>query len=868
MRTTRKSLLSLLLVLAMTVGCLGALSLGGVSAAEVAENKTAPAITPKGEYDVWDGTASSESLSQDENGVYLIQSAADLVYFFATAAATTTAVTETFRLTCDIDLNSTKMGVSGVAFAGTLDGDGHTVKNLNFRNGGTANAYLFGTLTGVVENLNLLSFDLYNKSNKTVSLFQTVTGESAAIRNCHFNGTMTQGYNGAVIAGTLSEGATMEGVIVSGAMTRPDGRNVSIFAATATTGAIFRGCSNYMTMDFQNKGITAVFVNSDNGAYSQVAAPKFYDCANYADITVTEATRLGVFIAYDYRTKDLVLENCVNYGDITVTAATESNTSYVGGIMAYMGDTNTGFNMTASGVYNFGNIDAPGAKYVGGLFAQYGKKYFVTLSDSANYGNITGGTYAGGILGSMSGTQYSQGTVQMKNCANYGDVEATAGYAGAYVGEFYDAGTKVTLDGCLLLGNVTGTLGAASIFGNNSTDATTGIYTVALNNTVIKNTLTVAEGGATGVLCAASTRTSDDSYNLTCTDSYISTNAAYTHYNASGVGVTEDLTGSELPTNALTDSTAVATLNSYANANGYAPWVQGETAPELLPCALKLSAANLTLRGELVMNMKMDLSVVNGLDTALVSSVFVKTESGAWGGSLLAFDNDAPYYHFAVDGLTAETFSTLNDYYVVVVYNGVEYCSLGSTAYSPIKYAERMYADADAETKTVLESIIRYAYYAELNADGESNLLADFNAAVGSNLTEADLDALYNTDLVRGDVDASAMSGIATVGSFLGENLNLVFILDESVTGLTMQVAGETFTYTPEAGHIVIDDLHAGMVRAKLTLTFQTEGGEVTATYAISNYLNTVAENGETVAQQNLAKAAMLYMAAARDYAL
>ena len=872
MRTTRKSLLSLLLVLAMTVGCLGALSLGGVSAAEVAENKTAPAITPKGEYDVWDGTTVSESLSQDEKGVYLIQSAADFVYFYNTVAATTTAVTESFRLTRDIDISAKNM-MGAIAFAGTLNGDGHVIKGAGISTGdyGTIRNHLFSSLTGVVENLNMVEFNLYGKLHAN-SLFGSITGANAAVRNCHFSGTQFASAGGGVLASSIGDGATIDGVVMSGTVNRSNGNNIGVFASTANNCTI-KNSANYMTVlnkdaePIANNGSVSGFIYQTNSGYGGVEGPKFYSCTNYADITVTYGD-VAAFIARGYRHTSLTMKNCINYGDITVTAATESNTVSVGGIIANTGDANANFSADVSGVYNYGNINAPGAKEVGGIVGSYGHKAKVTFSDCANYGDVTGGLRVGGFFGYCYATQYTSGYITMTNGANYGDVTATTGYAGGIAGYYGDSGiwNTMTVQGCVLLGNVTGALGAASLYGYfQSHDVR--VQKVAISDSVIKNTLS-AGNGATGLVCASSVKTDEDGFTLTCTNAYISTNAAYAHYNASGVGTVEDLTGTELPANALTDGTALALLNSYANTNSYTPWEMGESAPELLPAVLELSAANLTLRGELVMNMKMDSSALKNLDPSLVNGVFVKTESGSWEGNLMTFDNDDPYYYVAVDGLTAETFSLLDTYYVVVIYNGVEYTAHEGTVYSPVKYAERMYADADAETKTVLESIIRYAYYAELNADGESNLLADFNAAVGSNLTEADLDALYNTDLVRGDVDASAMSGIATVGSFLGENLNLVFVLDESVTGLTMKVAGETFTYTPEAGHIVIDDLHAGMVRAKLTLTFQTEGGEITATYAISNYLNTVVENGETVAQQNLAKAAMLYMAAARDYAL
>ena len=182
-----------------------------------------------------------------------------------------------------------------------------------------------------------------------------------------------------------------------------------------------------------------------------------------------------------------------------------------------------------------------------------------------------------------------------------------------------------------------------------------------------------------------------------------------------------------------------------------------------------------------------------------------------------------------------------------------------------------MYADSTDDVKQVLEGMLNYAYYAEVVANGSSSLLIDFNQASGAQLSSFDAKDFYDAGLVRDDVDGTAINSVATVGANLTDGVSLIFQVADGVTvnSLTLQVAGETFVYTPEGGYIEITDLHAGMIGAKLTLTFDTSEGEVVATYAIANYLDMVAQNGElSTAQNNLAKAAALYMAAVRDYAM
>ena len=777
MKNSRKSLISLLLVLTMLIGCMGMMSVSG----------SAAIVTPPSDIETWDGTVATEYAggTGTEADPYQISTAAQFAYFRSTEAANATAETY-YVLTADLCFNGDSYAnvLSGAAadFAGVLDGQGYTLYNPYMS---TAKSALFGSVSGTVKNLNV-----------------------DGVRS--ISGTWNTYMAGVVY--TLS--GTMENVHVTNGDVRGLGGGGLVYQTTGAVEVVINNCSYQGVLANQNatnngSGFGGIVGNAATQTGHSLTVTDCYVNIN-ATLTTTARIRFGgivgtigpEWVSGAPKSTALTIENCIAEGTVTHTGTSSNGSTGIGGILGISGT--YVYNVTLKNCINKINLNCGVQKYVGGLVGELQAATAITVTDCANYGDVVGDN-AGGLFGRVANK-----VPTVSNCANYGAV----------------AGTTAT-------GAITGLL-------NENMTLNGGVYYAA-------------EGSAATLLFGTTSST------VTAT--------SVTVVDASGATYTDLVDGITVYTDGTNDETVIA-ANVYANNNSLSPWIVGELAPEPLAVKLALSAANLTLRGELVMNMKMDASVLANLDPSLVNGVFVKTESGSWEGNLMTFDNDDPYYYVAVDGLTAETFSLLDTYYVVVIYNGVEYTAHEGTVYSPVRYAERMYADADAETKTVLESIIRYAYYAELNADGESNLLADFNAAVGSNLTEADLDALYNTDLVRGDVDASAMSGIATVGSFLGENLNLVFILDESVTGLTMQVAGETFTYTPEAGHIVIDDLHAGMVRAKLTLTFQTEGGEVTATYAISNYLNTVAENGETVAQQNLAKAAMLYMAAARDYAL
>ena len=154
---------------------------------------------------------------------------------------------------------------------------------------------------------------------------------------------------------------------------------------------------------------------------------------------------------------------------------------------------------------------------------------------------------------------------------------------------------------------------------------------------------------------------------------------------------------------------------------------------------------------------------------------------------------------------------------------------------------------------------------AEVMEDGTSAIIDNFNAATGLALTS---DIGY-TATVRDDVDASSLGAYVTVGANLNAGVNLVFKVNgASVTALELTAGGRTETYQAEGGYIEITDVHAGMLKNKLNIKLLAGDSEiVSATYAIGNYLDSVATSGAyTEAQQNAAMAAAMYMLAVGQY--
>lgn len=181
----------------------------------------------------WDGT--TKTAPKTENGVYQIGTAAELAWFADAVNNGQTAISA--KLTANINLNDktwTAIGTESNKFAGTLDGDSHTVSGL-------VTTGLVGELAegGVVENLRVNCAIV-----STSSLLGGVANSSAGtIRNCMVSGSITfssGGYNGASAIGGIAGRNTGNGVI-SGCVSRAvvkDAYDNSTYGTSAPLGGI------------------------------------------------------------------------------------------------------------------------------------------------------------------------------------------------------------------------------------------------------------------------------------------------------------------------------------------------------------------------------------------------------------------------------------------------------------------------------------------------------------------------------------------------------------------------------------------------------------------------------------------------------
>lgn len=180
----------------------------------------------------WDGTTKTEP-TQDESGVYLIGTAAELAWFADAVNGGQKAING--KLTANINLNGktwTAIGTSSNKFAGTLDGDEahhYTVSGLKGSNG----LFDYVDSTGKVKNL---SVDAVLTANGVVG--GIVDFNDGTVENCLFSGSVTNssswGATGGIVGKNEGENSVVRNCVNTGSI-----KNTTVsYRSTLSVGGI------------------------------------------------------------------------------------------------------------------------------------------------------------------------------------------------------------------------------------------------------------------------------------------------------------------------------------------------------------------------------------------------------------------------------------------------------------------------------------------------------------------------------------------------------------------------------------------------------------------------------------------------------
>lgn len=360
-----------------------------------------------------------------------------------------------FKLTNDVTMSnsSTPIGISasnpfkGTFDGGKVDGDSHTISNLNTY--GYDYSGLFGYVQGgTIKNVNLANLTVNNNGGK---YHGGIAGElnGGTIENCNVNGWVWgDEYIGGIVgrvsgASTISNCTTSSGSQINfnggdGAERPRAGGIVGGVDGNGTFSVTISGCVNNAKINNANNGTYGFggIVGYNSGQTVNISG-----CTNNAEINGKSET--GGIIGY---TDNSAIQNCTNNG---VVKGADNVGGIVGKICAGKVENCT----------NSGSINAQ--KYVGGII---GNTDGVTVTGCDNNGIVSasGDTAVGGIVGGLVGDKI----LTITKCNNNATVKAESanGVAGI-IGHTPSAANKLSVSGCKNTADITGSLNVGGIGG-------------------------------------------------------------------------------------------------------------------------------------------------------------------------------------------------------------------------------------------------------------------------------------------------------------------------------------------------------------------------------------------------------------------
>lgn len=308
-----------------------------------------------------------------------------------------------------------EQGNDAKAFAGILDGQGHTISGLFISDSSAQYQGLIGYSTGVVENITLSNSFIYCGQSSG----SCVGYNSGTIKNCTNNGTITGFIGGAVHGGICGENYGTVTQCINNGLISTDyngsggnqaggivGVNYAIVSSSINYGAVWCGAAHV-------GGI--VGYNCD----------EIKDCENYGVIGSSH-NQVGGIAGNNNAWQDYVpqIKSCTNYGTVVIThtKAVANAGNNIGGIAG----ASTGKGVLIENCSNQGTVE--GSSYVGGIV---GKLDGSTVENCPNFGEVTGDQYIGGIIGSMFSTTV---TNTVKECINKGQVQSSTSNDGIAIG--------------------------------------------------------------------------------------------------------------------------------------------------------------------------------------------------------------------------------------------------------------------------------------------------------------------------------------------------------------------------------------------------------------------------------------------------
>ena len=271
-------------------------------------------------------------------GLYLFPTTMEISNVHELKVLLANAPSANFKLTENIDLDGATW--SGGAFSGVLDGDGHTIENVTFRDG--KNLGLFDRNNGQIKNLNLVLADMTYQNATNFGSF--AISNHGLIENCSVSGNITLNFQTTAVVGGIA-GAVQNGNIENCLV----GLNITItiengnLSVGEIAGRVSGG--NDRVIVENNNATGNLLINANNAQNMNIGG------------------LVGEVLHIDRN--DLSFEQNESHADITLSGSAEN--AYVGGLVGY-GRASSQNNLTTGTVDLSGFV---GSGYAGGLYGSY-----------------------------------------------------------------------------------------------------------------------------------------------------------------------------------------------------------------------------------------------------------------------------------------------------------------------------------------------------------------------------------------------------------------------------------------------------------------------------------------------------------------
>ncbi len=352
-----------------------------------------------------------KEINSFESGVtYAIGDLEDLIKFRTLVNGGQNGAGSTFVMCDDIDMSSIEnwvpIGQAYDSFSASFDGNGHIISNLKQTiNGNEKGSGLFFYCQGSVKNLGIINADINIIKGKNSGI---ICGHGGSVSNCFAKGNINASANVNILGGVV-------GKIIANNKVKNSYFEGNITGSATNVGGVCGYVNGYVD-DCYAKGNISGKNNVGGCLGGEAYGAKLNNCFFNGNVS-GESNVGGLMGNYSAAQNQNYIYNCEVSGSV-------SGLNNVGGIAGQ--SVMTGGTNITEGVLCKASVS--GENNVGGLI---GYTQGCNLNNCMMFGNVSGNSYVGGILGKLNAAINTEKVSKVINVSFYGDLTGTSNIGNA-----------------------------------------------------------------------------------------------------------------------------------------------------------------------------------------------------------------------------------------------------------------------------------------------------------------------------------------------------------------------------------------------------------------------------------------------------